>query len=76
MNSVRRLGFVFAAMLVMSIAASAPSFAQLNEAMALEGKVRTLAAAGRFSDAVPLAQRALAIFERTFGPTIRMSRRP
>jgi len=68
MNSLRRSGFIFASMLAIGIAWSTPSSAQLNEAMALEAKVRALASVGRFADAVPLAQRSLAIFERTFGP--------
>jgi tetratricopeptide (TPR) repeat protein len=50
------------------ISVSAPSFARQDEAAVLEQKVTELFAAGRFREAVPLAQRVLAINERRFGP--------
>jgi CHAT domain-containing protein/Tfp pilus assembly protein PilF len=68
MSFKTRLGFIFAAVVAIGIASSRPSFAQLNEALALDGKVHMLLAAGRAADALPLAQRELAIFEQALGP--------
>jgi hypothetical protein len=45
-----------------------PSFAQNDEAAALNAKVIELYRAGKFSEAIPLAQRALVIREKVLGP--------
>ena len=46
----------------------APASAQLREAAALDAKVAALFNAGKYQEAIPLAQRSLAIVERAFGP--------
>jgi len=46
----------------------APASAQLRDAAALDAKVAALFNAGKYQEAIPLAQRSLAIVERAFGP--------
>ena len=46
----------------------APSFAQSDEKTAVNARVIKLYRAGNFSEAIPLAQRALAIREKALGP--------
>src|SRR5262249_48332810 len=68
MNSARRIGFILAAMLMVNSFAGAPAIAQQDEATALNKRVIELFQAGKFAEAVPLAQRAVAIREKAFGP--------
>src|SRR6266705_554827 len=58
-----------AAVLVLaSLATGVPSRAQQDEAAALNQNVVDLYNAGKYAEAVPLAQRALAIREKALGP--------
>jgi tetratricopeptide (TPR) repeat protein len=68
MNSVKQLGFILAATLMVSSFAGAPAIAQQDGGATLTKRVGELYEAGKFSEAIPLAQRALAIRERAFGP--------
>ena len=45
-----------------------PSIAQLGEAEQLDKRVNALLHAGKYAEAIPLAQRELAIYEKAFGP--------
>jgi tetratricopeptide (TPR) repeat protein len=63
-----RIGFILAAMLMMNSFAGVPAMAQQNRAPTLDNRVEELYRAGKFSEAVPLAQRALAIREKALGP--------
>jgi CHAT domain-containing protein/Tfp pilus assembly protein PilF len=45
-----------------------PDAARSNEAGALQAKVKELSRQGKYADAIPLAQRELAVFEKAFGP--------
>ena len=67
MNPVCRIGFILAAMLLVSFT-SVPAIAQQDEAAALDKGVEDLYRAGKLSEAMPLAQRALAIHEKARGP--------
>jgi tetratricopeptide (TPR) repeat protein len=67
MKPVRCFGFILAAMLVTSFI-SAPAVAQEDQAAALDKRYMELYRAGKFSEAVPLAQQALAIREKALGP--------
>ena len=52
-----------------AIGAAAPAAAQRRDpAAVLDAKVTALYKAGKYSDAMPLAQRVLPIREKTFGP--------
>ena len=51
-----------------AIAWPAPASAQLREAAALDAKVTALYSAGKYQEAIPLAQRSLAIREKALGP--------
>jgi CHAT domain-containing protein/Tfp pilus assembly protein PilF len=64
----RRIGFILAAMLMVNSFAGAPAIAQQDEATALDKRVGELYQTGKFSEAIPLAQRALAIHENARGP--------
>jgi tetratricopeptide (TPR) repeat protein len=68
MKSARLIGFILAAMLLVICIAGAPAIAQQDEADALNKKAIELYQAGKFSEAMPLAQRALAVFEKALGP--------
>jgi tetratricopeptide (TPR) repeat protein len=59
---------ILAALLIVVIFASAPSNGQQSEVAALNAKISALGNAGRFSEAVPLAQRVLAIIEPQLRP--------
>ena len=67
MKPVRSFGFILAAMLVTSFI-SAPAVAQEDQAAALDKRYMELYRAGKFSEAVALAQQALAIREKALGP--------
>jgi tetratricopeptide (TPR) repeat protein len=55
-------------MLMVNSFAAAPAIAQQDEAAALDKRVAHLYQAGKFSEAVPLAQQLLAIREKALGP--------
>jgi tetratricopeptide (TPR) repeat protein/CHAT domain-containing protein len=67
MKSARLIGLILAAMLLVNSFACAPAMAE-HDAAALEKTVGELFKAGKFSEAIPLAQRALAIDEKAVGP--------
>jgi hypothetical protein len=62
MKSARLIGFILAAMLLVNSFLGAPALAQQDEAAALTKRV------GKFSEAIPLAQRALTIVDKALGP--------
>jgi tetratricopeptide (TPR) repeat protein/CHAT domain-containing protein len=64
----RLIGYILAAMLLMSSFVGVPASAQQDEAAALNKRVGELYQAGKFSEAIPLAQRALTIGEKALGP--------
>src|SRR6516165_9950667 len=68
MRSLLKAGFVaaFAATLVFGHA-SISAAQQANEATALNNKIAELYSAGRYADAIPIAQRVLAIWEKVLG---------
>jgi CHAT domain-containing protein len=67
--AVAKLTQCIAGLLVaLAVVWSAPALAQLQEAAALDAKVTALYNAGRYQEAIPLAQRSLAIAEKIFGP--------
>jgi len=66
MLAVRRFCLVVAS--VSAIASAAPSFAQTNDVDALNKQIVALYQAGKYADAVPLAQQVLAIREKRLGP--------
>jgi CHAT domain-containing protein len=68
MKSAHRFGFILAAMLMVNSFSGAPAIAQQDEAAALNQRVMELFQAGKYYEATPLAQRALAIREKTLGP--------
>ena len=68
MKSARRFALIVSLMLVANIFVSVPTFAQQDEAAALSARVVELYRAGKYSEAIPLAQRALSIREKTRGP--------
>jgi tetratricopeptide (TPR) repeat protein len=68
MKPARHISFILAAMLLLvSSFVAAPAIAQQDEADALNKRVMELYQAGKFSEATPLAQRALAIREKALG---------
>jgi tetratricopeptide (TPR) repeat protein len=68
MKHARQIGFILATMLIVISSAGAPAIAQQDEAAALDKRVGELLRAGKFSEAIPLAQHALAIQEKALGP--------
>src|SRR5215831_15374365 len=67
MNPIKRLGLVIAVTLTMDAFIIAPAFPQLGEATILNNKASELIGAGKYVEALPLAQRALAIAEKALG---------
>jgi tetratricopeptide (TPR) repeat protein len=67
-KSARHVCFIVAAMLVVISPGCPPAMAQQDEAAALNKRLTELYQAGRFSEAIPLADRALAIREKALGP--------
>jgi hypothetical protein len=59
---------VVAAIVLWTALAITPAAAREDEAAALQAKVEELSRQGKYADAIPLAQRALAIREKTLGP--------
>ena len=68
MRSIRGFVLIVLLVLVAHVFVSIPSFARQDEAAALSARVTELYRAGKYSEAIPLAQRALAILEKTRGP--------
>ena len=71
MKSHNRLVLMLWLTLVMSPCLSAPSAAQKNETAALSARIAELSRAGKYSEAIPLAQRQLANVEKAYGPVHR-----
>jgi tetratricopeptide (TPR) repeat protein len=67
MKPAHRIVFMLAAMVMVICFASAPAIAQQEEADALNRRANELYQAGKFSEAMPLAQRSLAILEKALG---------
>src|ERR1700683_3279757 len=67
MNSVRHI-FLIAAVLALTCGFAASSLAQSRAADELNKRIHELSQAGKYAEAIPLAQRALAILEKAFGP--------
>jgi tetratricopeptide (TPR) repeat protein len=69
MNRIDRANLIIAAVLAAGLVlVGAPAMAQPDEGSALNAKVEELYRDGKFVEAIPLAQQALAIRERTLGP--------
>ena len=71
MKSRNRLALAMWLALIASACLSAPSSAQRNETAALSAKITELSRAGKYSEAIPLAQRQLEDLEKTRGPVDR-----
>src|ERR1700683_1933767 len=67
MNSVRHI-FLIAAVLALTCGFAASSLAQSRAADELNKRIHELSQAGKYAEAIPLAQRALAIREKALGP--------
>jgi CHAT domain-containing protein/Tfp pilus assembly protein PilF len=67
MSPVKHLSLISAATLALMLCAIPLARAQLSEADALDQKVIELFRAGKFAEAIPLAQRSLAIREKVLG---------
>jgi tetratricopeptide (TPR) repeat protein len=68
MNSVRHIFRITAAVLVLTLWFAPPSLARSSAADELIKRVIELYQAGRYAEAIPLAQQALAIREKALGP--------
>ena len=68
--AIARMSLIIVAAVVLwtSLAIMPAAAAPKDEAAALETKVDELYRAGKYADAIPLAQRALAIREKALGP--------
>ena len=74
MKSGNRLALVAALALATSAGFSAPSSAQKSEVAALSARIAELSRAGKYAEAIPLAQRQLESLEKKYGPFNAMSR--
>jgi len=68
MSFIRRTCLVIAAVLALNFLSAVPSLAQVDEATALTRQAEELYKAQNYADAIPLAEKALAIREKTLGP--------
>jgi tetratricopeptide (TPR) repeat protein len=68
MKSGNRLALTIWLALVASACLAAPSSAQKNQTAALSARIAELDRAGKYSEAMPLAQRQLANVEKAYGP--------
>jgi CHAT domain-containing protein/Tfp pilus assembly protein PilF len=68
MNSVRHIFLIATAVLALTFWFAPPSFAQSSEVDELNKRVIELYQAGKYAEAIPLAQQVLAIRENTLGP--------
>jgi tetratricopeptide (TPR) repeat protein len=57
--------------LIASVCITAPSSAQKSDATARSAQIAELSRAGKYSEAIPLAQRLLADMEKAYGPVHR-----
>ena len=71
MNSRNRVILLAALALLTSTGLSAPSSAQKGETTALSAKINELSRAGKYSEALPLAQGQLQTLEKKYGPVHR-----
>jgi Tetratricopeptide repeat len=67
MKLVRQIAFILAVLMMVISFAGAPAIAQQDEAAALTKRVEELYGACKISGAIPLAQQALAIWEKALG---------
>jgi CHAT domain-containing protein/tetratricopeptide (TPR) repeat protein len=67
MNSIRHIFLIATAVLALTCGFAAPSLAQSRAADELNKRIHELSQAGKYAEAIPLAQRALAIREKAFG---------
>jgi hypothetical protein len=68
MKSGNRLALTMWQALIASACIAAPSSAQKSNVAARSAQIAELSRAGKYSEAIPLAQRLLADLEKTFGP--------
>jgi hypothetical protein len=68
MHHARRIRFIPAAMPLVHSSVGAPAMAQQDEAALVSKRALELHQVSKFFEAMPLAQRALAIQENAFGP--------
>jgi CHAT domain-containing protein len=68
MKSGRRWAFTLWLALVTGVGPGSPSSAQKGEATALSAQIAELSRAGKYSEAIPLAQRQLESQEKAYGP--------
>src|ERR1700680_1088770 len=68
MSTLNRFCLIVATALALSLASVMPSVAQRREAEALHKQAMELYRAGKSADAIPLAERVLAIREKALGP--------
>jgi CHAT domain-containing protein/tetratricopeptide (TPR) repeat protein len=71
MISGNRLALTMWLALFASVCITAPSFAQKNDVTARSAQIAELSRAGKYSEAIPLAQRLLADMEKAYGPVHR-----
>jgi tetratricopeptide (TPR) repeat protein len=68
MNSIRNFCLIIVAAFVLALCLSPPMRAQSSKAVELNQRVIELYRAGKYAEAIPLAQQLLAIREKTLGP--------
>lgn len=68
MNALRASICVAVTALALSLSLGAPSWAGADEASTLSQQMKELYRAGKYTDALPLAQKSLALLEKQFGP--------
>jgi tetratricopeptide (TPR) repeat protein len=68
MNSVKRIFLIATAVLVLTFLPASLAHAQSHKADELNRRVIELYRAGRYAEAIPLVQQALAIYEKALGP--------
>ena len=68
MFSVRQFFLIVATAWAVTVPSGVPSLAQTGDAEALSKQFVELEQAGKYAEAIPLAQQLLAIYEKTFGP--------
>jgi tetratricopeptide (TPR) repeat protein len=71
MKSGNRLILAMWLALIASVCIMAPSSAQKSDVTARSAQIAELGRAGKYSEAIPLAQRLLADMEKTYGPVHR-----
>ena len=71
MKSGNRLALTMGLALVASACLGASSFAQKSDTAALSARIAELSRTGKYSEAIPLAQRQVANLEKSSGPVSR-----